>query len=150
MPLSQPSNSSHCVPGAISNGPISGRVSTVGQVEGERVQAPALSRRLRRREVAVPRLVGGAREGNVEADLDDPVVGPEHRLAHRDEPGVGDDVDEAADPLGVDLDVAALGPARQRAARDRRASSNSASMSSRMRVGPVGPNAPLRPMMPSP
>ena len=64
----------------------------------------------------MPGLVGGAGEGDVEADFDDPVIGPEHRLAHGDEPGMGGDVDEAADPLGMDLDIPALRPARQRAA----------------------------------
>ena len=87
-----------------------------GQVEGERVEPPALRRRLRGREVAVPGLVGGAGEGDVEADFDDPVIGPEHRLADGDEPGMGGDVDEAADPLGMDLDIPALRPARQGAA----------------------------------
>jgi len=88
------------------------------QVEGEAVQAAALQGRFGSREVAVPRLVGSAGERDVEADLDDPVVGAENRAAHRDEPGVGGDVDEAADALGLDLDVPALGAARQGAARD--------------------------------
>ena len=114
MPLAQPSNWSHCVPGAISNGPCSGRVSTV-----VRLNASELSRRPRvvasgTSEVAVPWLVGGAGEGDVEADLDDPVIGPKHRLADRDEPGMGGDLDEAADPLRLDLDIEALRPARQR------------------------------------
>ena len=64
----------------------------------------------------MPGLVGRARERNVEADLDDLVVGTEHRLAHGNEPGMGGDVDEAADALRLDLDIEALRPARQGAA----------------------------------
>ena len=121
------------------------------QVERQAVEAPALQRRLGRGEVAVPGLVGGAGERDVEADLDDPVVGPEHRLAHGDEPGVRGDVDEAADPLRLDLDVEAL---RARAAGPRPAtalaSSNRAMTSPYMRSAHSGEKAPFRPMMPSP
>lgn len=67
----------------------------------------------------MPGLVGGAGEGDVEADLDDFVVGAQHRFADGDEPGMGGDVDEAAHPLRVDLDVEALRTARQRSSGDR-------------------------------
>lgn len=52
-----------------------------------------------------------ALEGGVEADLDDPVVGTEDTLAHGDEPGVGDELGEATDGLGMDFDVPAAGAA---------------------------------------
>ena len=45
-----------------------------GEVEGERIQAPADDRLRGRREVAVPGLVHGAGVGHVEAYLHDPVV----------------------------------------------------------------------------
>ena len=98
----------------------------------------------------MPRLVRGAGEGNVEADLDDLVLRPEHRLAHGDEPGVGGDVDEAADPLGLDLDVIALRPARQRAAGTAFASSNRADVLAQCGRPSRRGKAPLRPMIPSP
>jgi hypothetical protein len=82
-----------------------------GEVEGERGESPALVRIRRGREVAVPGLVDRPREGDVETDLDDLVVRPEHRLRHRRDPGMGDQIDEAAQLLGVDLDVVALRPA---------------------------------------
>ena len=118
MPFGQPSNRSHCVPGAISNGPCSGLVSTAVRLKASEFSRRPSGGRLGHGEVAMPGLVGGAGEGNVEADLDDPVVGAEHSLADRDEPGMGDDLDEAADPLGLDLDIEALRPARQGAARN--------------------------------
>ncbi len=58
-------------------------------------------------------------KGDVEADLDDFVILGQHCFAHGDEPRVGGDIDEAADPLGLDFDVPALRPARQRPAVDR-------------------------------
>jgi hypothetical protein len=62
----------------------------------------------RRREVSVPRLVLRAGERDVEADLHDLVVGPQHRLADRRHPGVADQVDEPTQLLGMDLHVVAL------------------------------------------
>ncbi len=64
----------------------------------------------------MPRLVRGARKWDVESDFDDPVIGTEHALAYRHEPGVGGDVDEAADAFGMHLHIETLGTARQRAA----------------------------------
>ena len=98
----------------------------------------------------MPGLVGGAREGDVEADFDDPVVGPEHRLADGDEPGMGGDVDEAADPLRMDLDIPALRAARQRAAGHLPRLLEQRPISSRIRSTQGRGKAPLRAMMPSP
>lgn len=61
----------------------------------------------------MPRLISGPREGNVEADFDDPIIGAEHRFAHRDEPWMSRNRDEPADPFRLDLDVPALGSARK-------------------------------------
>lgn len=58
-----------------------------------------------RAEVAVPRLVLGPGEQNVEADRDDLVVRSQHGLAHRPHPRVGGELHEAAQLFGVDLDV---------------------------------------------
>lgn len=67
----------------------------------------------------MPRLVGGARKRNVEPHLDDPVVRTQHAARDRDEPGMGGDIDEATDALGMNLDVETLRPAGQGAARHR-------------------------------
>jgi hypothetical protein len=64
----------------------------------------------------VPRLVRSAWERNIEADLYNLVLRPKQRLASGNEPGVGSNVDEAADPLGLDFDIKALWPPRQGAA----------------------------------
>ena len=63
----------------------------------------------------MPRLVRGPRERNIEPQFDDLVILAQDRLAHGDEPRMRHDVDEAADPLGMDLDVESLRAARQRA-----------------------------------
>ena len=86
-----------------------------GQIEGQAVEPPPLDRRIGRLEVAVPRLVGGAGEGDVEADLDDSIVLGQHRLADGDEPRMGGDFDETAEALGLGFDIPALG---QRSALD--------------------------------
>ena len=72
-----------------------------GQVEGERVEAPPAQGRLGGREVAVPGLQLGPWPRHVEAELDDAVVGAQHRLAHRHHPGVRAELGEAAQPLRV-------------------------------------------------
>src|SRR3712207_5344114 len=88
-----------------------------GQIERERIEPTAFGRRLRCSEIAVPGMIRRARKGNVEADFDDAVIGPEYRLGHCDEPRMGRDVDEAADPLGMHLDIEALRSSGQGAAR---------------------------------
>ena len=65
----------------------------------------------------MPRLVHRARARDVEADFDDLVVGPEHRLADPGEPRVGDELLEASQPRGRDLDVVAVRPTAKRAVR---------------------------------
>jgi hypothetical protein len=93
-----------------------GRGVDRGQVEGERGQLPLGVGLGRRREVAVPWLVLGAGERDIEAELHDLVVGAQDRLAHAGDPRVADQVDEAAQRLGVHLDVEAMRAAADRAA----------------------------------
>ncbi len=66
--------------------------------------------------VAVPRLVFGALERQVEPDLDELVLGPQHRLGYRFDPRVRHELGKPADLLGMDLDVPALRSARYGAA----------------------------------
>jgi len=72
---------------------------------------------LRRREVPVPRLVDRAGQRHVEPDLDDLVLRAEHRLAHAGHPRMGDQVEESAQSLGVDLHVVPVRAAADRATR---------------------------------
>src|SRR3954452_18617186 len=53
----------------------------------------------------MPGLVTSALEREVETDLDEPVVGPEDSFGDGRDPGVGHEIEEAADLLGIDLDV---------------------------------------------
>ena len=66
----------------------------------------------------MPRLIGSAGERDVEPEFDDPVILTQNRLAYRDEPRVRDNIDEATDPLGMDLNIISLGSARQRSLLD--------------------------------
>ena len=92
----------------------------------------------------MPRLVRGAREWDVEPDLDDAIVLGQHRLAHGDEPRVGGDLDEAADALGLGLDVPALGPRGSAPPATCRASSNRLMISSRKTSRELGSECALQ------
>ncbi len=116
MPCSNSSLSSHWVPGAISKGPMSSSVSTVVTLKAREVKAPFAAGLLGHGEVAVPGLVHGALQRDVEAELHDAVVRSERRGAQGTHPGMVDEVHEASDLLGVDLDVVAVRPAAYRAA----------------------------------
>jgi hypothetical protein len=106
----------HCVPGRdLERSHVVGGVDA-GHVDRQRGQPALAPGLLRHREVAVPRLVHRAGERDVEADLDDLVVGAEHLGRDVDDPRVGREVGEAADLLGVHLDVPALRPAADGAA----------------------------------
>src|SRR5690349_17180479 len=109
-----------------------------GEVEGQRVEPPLLASDLGHREVAVPRLVDRARLRDVEAELDDAVVGAEHRLAHRDHPRMGDQVDEPAQLLGVNFHVIAVRTAADRAAGPGQRLGERAVDVLAHRVGPLG------------
>ena len=59
----------------------------------------------------MPGLVLGALERSVEADLDDLVIGAEHRLAHGRDPLMAREFREAAEVLRMDLHIPAARPA---------------------------------------
>lgn len=82
-----------------------------GDVDGERRQSAVAVGLGRGGEVAVPRLVGRPGERHVEAHLDDGELGPEDGAGDAEHPGVGGELGEAAQLLGVDLGVPALRPA---------------------------------------
>src|SRR5688572_22114096 len=77
-------------------------------VEGERIEAPAHERRLRRGKVAVPGLQHRAGKRNVEPDLDNFMLRSEHRAADGDNPGMRDEIHESTNALRMDLRVIPL------------------------------------------
>src|SRR5918912_3299766 len=80
------------------------------EIEGERIEAALAKQVLRGGEVAMPRLVEGARKRDVEPDLDDLIVGSERRAADADEPRVRDQIDESPERLRMDLHVEPVRP----------------------------------------
>jgi hypothetical protein len=123
MPWSKGYPSSHCVPGAISNGPMSGSTSIVVTSNASELSRRPVTRLGRRGEVPVPRLVDRARVRHVEADLHEDVALAEDGVAHGRDPRVRDEVEEAANRFGMDLDVVAVATAADGAARRASASS---------------------------
>jgi hypothetical protein len=65
----------------------------------------------------VPRLRLRTGERDVEAELHDRPLRTEHRLAHADDPRVGDEVDKSAHLLRMDLDVEPMWASGQRSVR---------------------------------
>src|SRR4051812_9584794 len=70
-----------------------------------------------RRKVTMPRLIFGALEWHIEADLHDLIVRPEYGFTHGSHPWVGGEVGEAAERLRMRFDVPATRAAANRAAR---------------------------------
>src|SRR5205814_8005583 len=56
-----------------------------------------------------------SRQGHIKPDLDDLVFPAQNGLAHSDHPRMRYQVNEAADPLGMDFNVVALWPTSHRA-----------------------------------
>jgi hypothetical protein len=97
----------------------------------------------------MPGLALCALEGRVEADLDDLVIGAAHRLAHADDPRMGDEVDEAAEGLRVDLDIPASRSPSTAPPGRWIASQKALIMSSRMASAQSREKATFSPTMPS-